>query len=118
MKTIIIVEDDIAILEPMAIVLEMAGYSVIALSDGARVVNNDFSPPDLFLIDNQLGGLQGSDICRYLKNQEITKHIPVVLVSANPAIKKIATEVNAEGYLEKPFTMDELRNIVAKHING
>lgn len=116
MKKIIIVEDDPSILDPMSIILKNAGYSVTGLFDGELVLQNDFILPDIFLIDKQLPKVSGLDLCRHLKSQELTKHIPVIIVSASPDIHAEAKEAMADDALEKPFKMKALRDIVAKHL--
>jgi len=114
-KTIIIIEDDPAIVEPMTIALKNSGYFVITYFSGERILNNDFVPPDIFIIDKQLPMVDGLDICRHLKQNEKTMHIPVIMVSATP-IKTLAKHAMADDALEKPFTIKQLRDIVAMHL--
>ena len=116
MKHIIVVEDDPGILEPMTIMLQKAGYSVTGFFDGSLVLANDFTLPDMFIIDKQLHDEDGLAICRHLKNQEITKAIPVIMVSAYPSIVEFAKEAKADDAIEKPFRIKELREMVAKHL--
>lgn len=115
-KTIIIIEDDPAIVEPMTIALKNSGYFVITYFSGEQILNNDFVPPDIFLVDKQLPMVDGLDICRHLKQNEKTMHIPVIIVSATPGIKTLAKQAMADDILEKPFTIKQLRDVVAMHI--
>jgi DNA-binding response OmpR family regulator len=107
-KKILIVEDDESIQDVLGIILRRAGYEVIAHSDGKAVMKGDYETPDLFLLDKQLSGIDGLDICRYLKTKHDTKNIPVVMISANPQISTLAKLAGADAYIEKPFTMDFL----------
>ena len=116
MKRIIIVEDDSSVLDPMTIILRNAGYSVTGFFDGSLILANDYTWPDLFIIDKQLHGVDGLDICRHLKSQEVTKNIPVIMVSANPNIINLAMDAMADDAIEKPFRMKELSDIVARHL--
>ena len=116
MKHIIIVEDDSSVLEPMTIILRNAGYLVTGFFDGSLILANEYTLPDLFIIDKQLHGVDGLDICRHLKSQEVTKNIPVIMVSANPSIIDFARDAMADDAIEKPFRMKELRDIVARHL--
>jgi DNA-binding response OmpR family regulator len=118
MKRIIIVEDDQSILDPMTIILRNAGYGVTIYLDGNLILNNDFIVPDIFIIDKKLPGADGLDICRHLKRQDMTKHIPVIMVSASSDIEVLAREAMADDVLEKPFKMNALRGMVAKHLTG
>lgn len=116
MKQIIIVDDDINILDPMTIILEGAGYAVTAVSNGTSLLNREFTAPDIFIIDKQLSGVDGLDVCRFLKTQDDLKHIPVVMISASPNIHALAKDAMANEALEKPFKMKELRDMVLKHL--
>jgi DNA-binding response OmpR family regulator len=68
------------------------------------------------LLDRQLSGQDGLKVCRFLKSQSQTKDIPVIIVSATPGIGKLAQEAGADDFIEKPFQMKELLNVVAKWI--
>ncbi|SEL35251.1 response regulator [Parapedobacter koreensis] len=81
MKHIVVVEDDPGILEPMTIMLQNAGYQVTCFFDGSAILTDDFDLPDMFILDKQLPGIDGLDLCRHLKNQEQTKNIPIILLS-------------------------------------
>jgi CheY-like chemotaxis protein len=56
--------------------------------------------------------MDGLDICRFLKNQEETKDIPVIMISASPNIFELAKNAGADGVIEKPFPIKELRNMI------
>ena len=115
MKKIIIAEDDPAIRDTCRMILERAGYHVTMLSNGDTLLNGHYEIPDIFVLDKQLSGVDGLDICRYLKQQETTRHIPVIMLSASPQISRLAELAGASGWLEKPFKMQALRDMVAKH---
>ena len=54
--------------------------------------------------------------CKNLKSKKLTKHIPIIMVSANKDTEKIAKEVGADDFLTKPFEMDELLAKIATHL--
>lgn len=116
MKNIIVVEDDGSIRETMMIILKNAGYFVTGFFDDSLIRAGEFDVPDLFIIDKQLKGGDGLELCRHLKSQESTRNIPVIMVSANPNIKMLASDAYADDALEKPFRMAELKEIVRKHL--
>jgi len=116
MKHIIIVEDDLSIADPMMIVFQNAGYRVTTFSDGSAILANGFDLPDLFILDRQLGGVDGSNLCKHLKTQELTKNIPVIMISASSGLAILSKAAMADDSLEKPFSMKELREKVAKHL--
>ena len=110
-----IAEDDPSILNAMQIILEDAGYDVDTTLNGLTLKDMEFEIPDLFLLDIHMSGIDGEDICRHLKKQKVTKHIPIIMVSANRDTKKIASECGANDFLEKPFQMLDLLEIVARY---
>ena len=55
-----------------------------------------------------MSGKDGSDIAKSLKNKKETKNIPIIIMSAFSDCKKIAKEAGADGYLCKPFEIDDL----------
>jgi DNA-binding response OmpR family regulator len=116
MKKIIIVEDDEAVADSLKLILEPVGYHITIYSNGNSLLDTQFELPDLFILDKQLIGISGLDICIFLKKKERTSKIPVILLSASPDICKNAPTVGADDVLEKPFPMQVLREMVAKHI--
>lgn len=98
--------------------LEEAGYDVQITEDGAVAQNIHAPLPDLMLLDIWMSGMNGKDICKGLKSSAKTKHIPVILVSATKNIEQIAHDAGADDYISKPFQMDNLLAVVARHIDG
>ena len=113
---VILIEDDPGIREALQVVLDRAGYEAIIYPDGVAILEGNFPLPDVFIIDKQLSGIDGLDICRYLKNREETKHIPVIMTSASPHTANLAKEVCADDFIEKPFKNKHLLELVSKHI--
>src|SRR3989344_2911031 len=83
-KRILIVDDDPAILDALRIVLEMEGYEVITLSSTDKIYKEVRSrKPSLILLDIWLpGGIDGTEVTRFIKAQEDLSHISVILISA------------------------------------
>src|ERR1700760_1914876 len=101
MSNILVIEDDPGIQDSIRLILEMDGYEVEVLSTGIPIVNNTFQLPDLFILDRQLSGADGLDLCRLLKSRPLAASIPVVVLSANRAVGTLAREAGAEFFLEK-----------------
>lgn len=114
--TILIADDDTGILDVITLILEDEGYTVIAMADGMEVRNISGQLPDLILLDIWMSGMDGRDICLYLKSRKETSHIPIVMVSANKDAKNIASQVKANDFIEKPFDLDLLLAMVEKYI--
>ena len=111
-------EDDDSILDVLRIILSNAGYKTVLYSDGKQVMAGKFEYPDLFLLDKQLSGVDGLDICKHLKEDPLTKDIPVIMVSANPQIATLSYEAGADDYIEKPFTIELLLRKVKGQIGN
>ena len=114
-KRILIADDDPAILEVVSLILEDAGYQVDTCNGDIRFSEQDVLP-DLFLLDIWMSEKDGRETCRQLKNNERTKNLPVIIVSANRDIEKITEESGADAFLAKPFEMNDLLTLIAKYI--
>jgi DNA-binding response OmpR family regulator len=117
MKRIIIVDDDLAIQEAFRLIFDPKEYLVEVYSDAGPILSNKIRIPDLFILDKQLSGVDGLEICRFLKEHEQTKNIPVMFLSASPNIKQMALKAGADNALEKPFRTQVLREMVKSLLN-
>jgi CheY-like chemotaxis protein len=116
MACILVADDDPAILDFTQLFLEYEGYRVITAPDGETVQRILHEQPDLILMDIWLSGANGAEIARVLKEQEQTRHIPIILFSANRNIKEMAREAEVNDLLIKPFDLSELLQKVRKHL--
>ena len=117
MKQIIIADDDPAIRDAFNILLKKHGYGTTIYSGGEALMDNDFELPDLFILDKQLSGIDGLEVCRFLKMQESTKNIPIIIISASSFIGASAKEAGADDFIEKPFKMKALLELMERHLN-
>jgi two-component system, OmpR family, phosphate regulon response regulator PhoB len=110
MHQILVVDDDSDILDAMRFVLEDAGYIVKTTPTGEDVEERltAINLPDLIILDVLLSGRDGREICRKLKLNTKTKHIPIIMISAHPAIKKSVLEAGADAFIPKPFDITHL----------
>ncbi len=92
---ILIVEDEPDIIELVNFRLRKAGHEIISASTGAEAIEmSQYKLPDLVLLDLSLPDIRGEEVCRKLKSDEKTKHIPVIFLTAsNP---KNAAEAQQE----------------------
>lgn len=110
------IDDDASILEIFKLIFERAGYEVTAFNSAEMILNNTFDEPDIFIIDRQLSGADGLDLCKHLKNREPKKNTPVIIFSASPNIDKQAKDAGADDFLEKPFKTKALLQMVEKYL--
>ena len=115
---ILIADDDPGIRDIFNIILAKAGYDIEVKDDANEIFKNKFRIPDLFLIDRLLSGVDGLEVCRYLKSNEQTSHIPVVMVSASPDIGILAVKAGADDFVEKPFELSYLLKVIDRNINN
>jgi two-component system phosphate regulon response regulator PhoB len=106
-KHVLAVEDDKDILELITYNLEREGYEVTGVASGEDGVDAARSEkPDLVLLDLMLPGIDGLEVCRKLKADPDTAHLPVIMVTAKGEESDIVTglELGADDYVTKPFS--------------
>jgi two-component system phosphate regulon response regulator PhoB len=104
---ILVVEDNPDILELVAYNLEAQGYEVVRAMTGENGLSQAArTEPDLVILDVMLPGINGLDVCRKLKQQENTRAIPVILLTAKGEDTDIISglELGADDYITKPFS--------------
>ena len=115
-KKIAIVDDDVAILDSLGTILDMEGFEVNTFVKGSEIFNfvESVSKTNLILLDMWLSGEDGRDICRKLKENEVTRNIPVVIMSASRGLEETAIQSGANAFIAKPFEIDEMisKNII------
>ncbi len=119
-KLILVVDDDESILEVVQIVLESEGYSVQTAMNSAFLQQLASQPtlPDLILLDVLLSGEDGREISKQLKADAKLQHIPVIMLSAHSDTSKMADVGGADAFLEKPFDVDVLLDMVQQHLSS
>jgi DNA-binding response OmpR family regulator len=116
-RKILVVDDEPDILLFLQVILEEEGYTVVTSDKGEYLEQlHNGGLPDLILLDVLLSGKDGRDIVRYLKKQEETKHIPVIMFSAHPGAEETARQAGAENFLPKPFDIDELLAMIKCYV--
>jgi two-component system alkaline phosphatase synthesis response regulator PhoP len=106
-ESILIVEDEEDILELVKYNLAKEGYRVTGAASGEVGLKAARSSlPDLIVLDLMLPGIDGLEVCKILKNDSKTQHIPVIMLTAKSEDSDIITglEIGADDYLAKPFT--------------
>lgn len=113
-KLVALIDDEPDILLTVSTILKRNGYDVITsdrADDIAFIIDMN---PDLILVDMNMPGKQGTDLCRELKNAETTKNIRVIITSGNPHLEYAYKECGADSFLQKPFGKDQLLRIIAE----
>ncbi|KEQ29775.1 response regulator [Pedobacter antarcticus] len=116
-KKVFIFDDNSDILELCTFILEDAGYEIKTSSTSNDIIDQVTAyTPDIIFMDNWLPDVGGIDATRELKSHPTLKSIPVIYFSANNDVMALADQAGADGYLSKPFDIEELENIILKHL--
>jgi len=105
-KKILIVEDEESLLKLESILLTSRGYEVKGVADGRAALDALAAmKPDLVLLDIMLPEMDGFEVCRQIKGDEATRHIPVIMLTAKKSREDMVKgeEVGADWYITKPF---------------
>ena len=116
-KRILICDDDPVILRLLQVNLELEGYEVLLAHHGAQAIEvaND-QHPDLVILDIMMPKLDGYQTCERLKENDSTKEIPVVFLSAKAQQTDIerGKGFGVDEYLTKPFDPNDLIDVVQR----
>jgi DNA-binding response OmpR family regulator len=113
-KKILIVDDDPGMRDAFRLILDRAGYDPEVLAAADAILEGRQPAPELYILDKQLSGVDGLDVCRFLKRQDSTQHIPVIIVSATPHVARSAEAACADAFIEKPFRKQVLLDAVSR----
>lgn len=114
-KKILIADDDAGILDSLLLLLQEVGYEVKTTMEGSTIPDFNEFQPDVLLLDIWMRGWDGRDICKELKNNNKTKHIPIIMISANKDTARIAKEAGADDFISKPFELNVLLAKIIKY---
>lgn len=109
---ILIVDDEIDTLLPLKRSLEVEDYMVVGASNGHEALKKARAEiPDLILLDLMMPEMDGYEVCARLKNDTLTKNIPVIILTAKDAVrdKVKGLDIGADDYVTKPFNLNELK---------
>ena len=117
--TIMVVDDMEDIRKMLTRMLNQWGYRTEAFPEGMSAIQYALeNPPDLFLLDINMPGLNGYEICKLIKDNERLKSIPVIFISVlHEELDRVkAFGTGAVDYITKPFHMEEVFARVSTHI--
>ena len=118
---VLVADDDRPLCELLQEFLEEEGYTVACVRTGpAALVRIEAGGLDLALLDWRLPGLAGPEVCR--RAREVAPpgagHLPIIVVSASGDLERAAAlAAGADEYLTKPFELDDLLAVLARHVS-
>ena len=102
--TILIVEDEESLADPLAYLLRKEGFEAVVAPDGqAALTQFEANNVDLVLLDLMLPGMSGTDVCKKLR---ATSDVPIIMVTARDTEidKVVGLELGADDYVTKPYS--------------
>jgi len=108
---ILIIEDERALTKVLAYNLQREGYEVTVAHDGQEGLHKALtSPPDLILLDLMLPTLDGLEVCRELRANDHTRHVPILMLTAKAeeTDQIVGFSLGADDYVTKPFSVKVL----------
>lgn len=113
-KKVLIVENDQDIRSIVGLILEHEGYQVAGCAYSLE--NLMVMTADLILLDEWINHKEGPMLCKEIKSVEKLAGIPVIIFSTSVHIAEIASHCGADGYVQKPFDLEELIEQVRKFL--
>lgn len=110
---LLVIDDSKQTATDMAEALRLLGHTVsIAFNPRSALHILAEVIPDAVFLDISMPGVDGLEVCRYLRRDPLTADIPIIIVSANSeqAYKVMAKAAGADGYLVKPAMMEDMEN--------
>ncbi len=118
MGTVLVVDDDRAIVELVEIALEDQGYVVLSAVNGAALQIARDQQPDVILLDILMPGMDGVEVCQRLRADPATASIPIVAMSAQDRLHASSSQMAVDDRLSKPFEIAGLYTTVARWTQG
>ncbi len=116
---ILVIEDNEQNIYMVTYLLEKHGFTVVQARDGKEGIAKAVEVvPDLILLDIQLPGMDGYDVARRLKDDEITAEIPLVAVTsyAMAGDREEILHSGCEGYIEKPINPESFVDLISEFV--
>lgn len=114
-KRVLLIEDEPNIIEAISFILSRDGWTVHIHEDGETAMDKVAGmPPDMIILDVMLPGRSGFDILRDLRSHDVSKDIPVMMLTARGQEKDraLALRLGANHFMTKPFSNTEVRDYV------
>lgn len=114
MTNILVTDDDADIGIMLKMMLEYKGYTVTLATNASKAEailaagNIDF-----VILDMLIAGVNGTDVCRRIKNNNSLAHLPVIMMSALPDARQICLKAGANDFISKPFEMQQILSLIS-----
>ncbi|MDR0266136.1 MAG: response regulator [Sphingobacterium sp.] len=117
-KRIMICDDDEGILEVLELYLELEGYIVFTVANSIKLVEQiTLHSPDLLLLDLWMPLLSGDQAIRIIRESDTISALPIIVLSASVDGAAVANAMGADGFIAKPFDLDDIKLNIDRMIN-
>lgn len=118
-KTILIIDDNQEILTLLTTLFSLEGYQVITFTNTQNIIKLTAAHnPDLIILDYLIGDLNGGELCAQLKKNALSKHLPVIILSAFNRVIQSLGNYGCDVFIPKPFDnqllLDEVKELLSK----
>jgi CheY-like chemotaxis protein len=125
MAHVMVVEDEKDVVTLLKFLLEKDGHSVTEASNGQEAIVKlglDGGPnpeasvalPELILLDVMMPIMDGYSVCARLHESELTRAIPIIILTAKGEMRELFERVNVAAYVNKPFDIQKLRQVITQ----
>jgi DNA-binding response OmpR family regulator len=119
MKKFLICEDDQDMVDFLDFYLTSKGFDFIIVDEGKMVLptlkRNNIS---FLLLDLNLPDMHGKDVINEIRSDPSTKDLPIIIFSASLKTSQLLHELDVQGYIEKPFELEELEKIIIEKLEA
>jgi len=115
---IYIAEDKKDLQQGLQRALIQSGFDVRVFDSGYPLVSMMDNWPDAFVIDIELPGINGLEVCKWLKSHDKSRNIPVIFLSSDSYLKILAASANADDYIELPTSYTEMADRIKTHLSN
>lgn len=115
--TVLVVDDEPPLTDVIRLLIEDLGHRVVTARDGVEALElSQNLHPDLVISDIMMPRLAGDELCRRLKDAPETADIKIVLMTA--ALSASAERAGADGFLIKPFDLDDVEALIQRLVEA
>lgn len=119
MAQVLVIDDDPEVIDLLLWILRQEGYEAAgftAADEARRAIKAN--PPALVLLDLNMPQVSGVELCRELKSDPRLRQVRVVILSGHGFLEREAASAGADGYLGKPFDLDDVIRCVAQQLGS
>jgi two-component system response regulator ChvI len=118
-STITVIEDDMDLRSLLEMALSLKGFYVRSYANAQEfMTSNTANPSALYVIDINLGGMNGYELCSEIRKDPATKDSIIILISANPDLPQLAAHAGADDHMIKPFSQKVLLERITELLAG